>query len=112
MTKETKINDTRTITESMLSNTYGDNGVVLQSMDDAKALLKRKGYTKQNGLYRNKVGKQAFIYKVRDSKLTKDSSYRDIKIKGYDHQGFLVSFGGEPRSCYELKFTKIPRPIV
>ena len=100
----------KTLTEKDLSSTYSENGVVFKTLSEAEALLRRKGFDKNGTVYRNKVGKQAFLYKLRDSVMEVASWNK--KPKYYKPIGFLVSFGGEPKSCYDLKFTKIIRPMV
>ena len=62
-----------------------------------------------NGEYRGRGGRTARIYKLRDANLELAWPH---KVKNYYHKGYLVSFGGEPRSCYNLKFTKILKPKI
>lgn len=98
----------KTITESMLSNEYADNGVIVKTESEAISLLKNKGFVLLDGRYRGKGGKSAIIYPVRDAILDTRWPHKPVK---FFSRGFLVSFGGEPRSCYDLKFSKIKRPI-
>lgn len=103
------------LTEAMLAIAYDDNGVVVDSMYDAKTLLRKKGFHQTaefSNAFKNSVGKLAYIYKVRDACLKPGTHFPKVEVAHYIPKGFLVSFGGEPRSCYELKYTKIVRPAI
>lgn len=97
----------KTLTESMLSKEYADNGVVVKTKEDATALLKSKGFKKLQSIYRNKLGKTAIVYALRDAVLDTQWPHKVVR---FVPKGFLVSFGGEPKSCYSLKFSQIKRP--
>ncbi len=99
----------RVLTEEMLLTEYADNGVIVRSEGDAITLLKKKGFTLLNGTYRGKNGKTARIYPIRDAILANEWPYKPIRFKQI---GYLVSFGGQAKSCYNLKFSIIKKPII
>lgn len=96
------------ITEAQLNKEYEENGKTFKSLIEAEDYLARKGFKKVTStVYKNNIGKIANLYKLRDA-IFKDRDSNEII--GYKFNGFLVSFGGEPRSGYDLKITKIKRP--
>ena len=109
------------ISETTINNTYIANGVTFKAEGNAQVFLEGLGYIAEPGAkhlttekrlhstYKNRVGKIARAYRLRTATL--DTDNRRVVLK-YAYTGFLVSFGGEPKSCYELKFTKIARPNV
>ena len=99
----------KTLTEKMLSTEYHANGFVVHSSKDAAAALKKLGFNLMRGEWRGKRGKVARIYELRNSIL---SSTYPFKPVSYTPAGWLVSFGGEPKSCYELEFSKITNPAL
>lgn len=98
----------KTLTESMLSHAYSENGLTFKTISDAIVMLKKKGFNPVNSNLYRKGHKSATIYKLRDAVLDKVWPHKPIR---YVSRGFLVSFGGSPKSCYDLKFSKIKRPI-
>ena len=81
------------ITERRLDMSYADNGKVVENMKQAITLLKSKQYIKvDNNIWKNKIGKIARIYKLRDSILNSKTG----EVIAYKPLGILVSFGGDP----------------
>jgi len=85
--------DKQALTEKQINSAYEDNGRTFTTYEKAMEYIKMRGYSLINGNYCNKVGRIAYLYKVT----------KDIHRK----EGYLVSFGGNPRSAFALKITKI-----
>lgn len=100
----TNLDKDKALTESMLSTHYSEKGVVVKTKKYALSILRNKGFKFMGGVYRNKVGKIARVYPLRNAHLDKHWPYKPVS---YYSKGFLISFGGEPKSCYALKFSRI-----
>ncbi len=98
------------LTESMLNNEYHKNGLTFKKIEDAQLCLKSKGYRMQEGIYKDRVGRRAFLYPLRNAVVEGTGNNR--VVLSYYPIGFLVSFGGEPKNCCSLKFTKINKPLL
>lgn len=99
----------KTLTETMLAKEYSNNGLVFDDRDSAMKYLENKRYVYLDRCYRGKGGKVARIYPLRDAILDRAWPHKPTRFVS---RGFLVSFGGEPRSCYDLKFSKIKKPMI
>ena len=97
----------KVLSDAVINSAYAENGQTFETRDEAESYMKYRGYRKANDTYRNKIGKQAFIYKLRKTVFVNKEG---LEVVGHKPNGFLVSFGGVPRSGYELKITKVPRP--
>lgn len=93
------------LNNKMLDVLYSENGVTFPDMTECRNFLNNKGYRCINGEWIGKGAKRARVYKLRDC--TGMTAWENLK---YVSKGYLVSFGGEPIGCYDLKYTKIKRP--
>ncbi len=80
----------------LIDQTYSKNGKECKSELDAIRFLTQAGYYMSNKQYRNKVGKTAYITRLKDH-------YWDTHgEKQVSYTGYLVTFGGEPLPPYKL----------
>ena len=88
-----------------LNEYYSENGKIFTYLEAAISFLKKKGFYKSRGVFRNCYGKKAFITKVKDYTYNKagDRSVRQI--------GWLVTLGGEPISHLDLKLAPISKDL-
>lgn len=95
------------LTEAMLDIFYADNGCVFRTEKEAVKFLNQQGFEYFAGIFKNRYGQKARIYRLRDAIM--DTNFGGVRA--YVSKGFLASMGGEPVSCLDLKYTKIMRGI-
>ncbi len=88
-----------------LNQYYAENGKVFTSLHAAMIFLKKRGFYKSNGMFRNDHGRKAFLTKV------KDYNYGGDGKKWIDHVGWLVTLGGNPISYVNLKLSSVIRDL-
>ncbi|CAB4214337.1 hypothetical protein UFOVP1454_35 [uncultured Caudovirales phage] len=101
----------KTLNEKDLNRAYSENGISFGTKFELQAHLSFHGFKPLNGSTTKFIDKKkriGTVYPLRDAVL---EVFHPHKLRYYTPRGFLLSFGGEPKSCYDLKITKISRPL-